>query len=115
MTTPLSTLLTCPRDGGANTGVVIKATRLVCGATPTCDENHGFTSPAKVATGRYTCDFDGSYATAPFVCVSAEGNGDAYNAQLYTQPTTGQVEVIVYNDAGSAADPTAIHIIAVGV
>jgi hypothetical protein len=113
MTTALTTLLTCPRDGGANTGTILCSARIVCdGATISSD--NGFDAVTDNGTGDFTADFTAAFAAAPFCWAIAEGSGDAYICQLHSQPTTTQVRVLVFNDAGSAADPTAIHVFALG-
>ncbi len=114
MTTPISDLLKCPQDGGGNTGILLCSARVVCGTSPTISTDNGFASITRNGTGDYTLGFEQSFASAPFGWLVAEGSSDTYNAQLHSQPTTSSMRVLVYNDAGSAADPTAIHAFALG-
>jgi hypothetical protein len=112
MTTALTTLLTCPRDGGANTGTILCSARIVCdGATISSD--NGFDAVTDNGTGDFTADFTAAFAAAPFCWAQAEGSADAYLITIHSVSTT-QVRILVFNDAGSAADPTAIHVFALG-
>ncbi len=116
MTTPLTDLLECIRDGGGQTGMILCSTRLVCGASPTVTTDNGFTSDSltRNAAGDYTVYFANAFAAAPVCWAIAEGSSDSWMVQLHSQPTTALVRVQVYDDAGNLEDCTAIHIFAIG-
>ena len=113
MTTPLTDLLECPRDGGGITGMILCSGRITC-ATPAITTTHGCASVAKNGTGDYTVTFTAAFAAAPVAWVVAEGSADSLMAQLHSEPTTTVMRVLVFDDAGNAEDPTAIHVFALG-
>lgn len=113
--TPLSTLLTCPRDGGGNTGMKLYSARIVCGASPTITTDNGFATVTRNGAGDYSVTFDPAFASAPHCWGSAEGSADSWNVQLYAQPTTGGARFLIIDDAGTTEDATAIHVFAYGV
>lgn len=115
MTTPLSTFLTCPRDGGGNTGIKLLSARLVCGASPTITTDKGFATVTRNSAGDYSVTFTAAFASAPQCWGCAEGSADSWRVQLYAQPTTDGARFIITDDAGTTEDATAIHVFAYGV
>jgi hypothetical protein len=109
----LTDLLHCIADAGENEGIILCSARINCSAGTITTDN-GFATVTDNGTGDFTAAFTAAFAAAPFCWAIAEGSGDAYICQLHSQPTTTQVRVLVFNDAGSAADPTAIHVFALG-